>query len=202
MDLIQTVAPTVEPLSLAEAKAHLRVDLADDEALITSKLKGARELAEVVTNRQFLDATWQLKLDHFPTTRSNFPIWDCDGSIRLPRAPVLTASQVAITYVDTAGVSQTLATTVYGVDIASEPGRVYLLYNQTWPSTRGQKRAVTITWHAGYGTAATAVPERVRSLVALMLGDAYEEREASKSGTLVVQNPTIQRLVSSLRVPL
>ena len=201
MDLKQTVAPTVEPLSLAEAKAHLRVDITDDEDLITDLIKGARELAEVATNRQFLDATWQLKLDSFPVAGKPGLVIDADGSIRLPRAPVLTATQVAITYIDSAGASQTLATTVYGVDLASEPGRVYLLYNQTWPATRGQKRAVTITYHAGYGTTSASVPETARNLVRLMVGDAYENRE-TMNGKQMPMNPTVQRLISALRVPL
>lgn len=202
MDLRQTVAPTVEPLSLIEAKSHLRVDIGDDDTLISSRIKAAREEAETATNRQFITATWQLKLDHFPYAGYSTEAIDCEGSIRLPRAPIATASQVAITYIDTAGVSQTLATTVYGVDIATEPGRVFLLYNQTWPSTRGQKRAVTITYVAGYGTTSTSVPERARSLVALMLSDLYENRETTYGAGVTTQNQTVQRLVSALRVPM
>lgn len=203
MDLRQTVAPTVEPLSLAEAKAHLRIDFADEDDLIQDNIKSARELAEIATNRQFLDATWVLKMDSFPSAGELSQWVDADGSIRLPRPPVLTASGVSITYVDSAGLTQTLATTVYGVDQATEPGRVYLLYNQTWPSTRGQKEAVTVTYHAGYGTTATSVPRNVRQLTRLMLGDLYEHREATNTtGRQAVANPATQRLVSALRVPL
>ena len=201
MDLRQTVAPTVEPLSLAEAKAHLRVDIADDEDLISDLIKAAREAAEVATNRQFLAATWQLKLDSFPVADERSMVVDCDGSIRLPRPPVTTASGVSITYIDSAGVSQTLATTVYKVDRATEPGRVYLAFNQSWPATRGQKEAVTVQYQAGYGTTATAVPRIARQLVRLMLGDLYENRETAVT-VQILPNPTLRRLISSIRVPL
>ena len=202
MDLRQTTPPTVEPLSLAEAKAHLRIDIADDETLISSRIKAATKEAQVATNRQFIAATWQLKLDSFPVAGEPSMVIDAEGSIRLPRAPVTTASGVSISYIDSNGASQTLATTVYGVDIATEPGRVFLLYNQTWPSTRGQKRAVTITYQAGYGSTSTSVPEEARALIGLMLAGMYENREDSVIGTIVTANAQRQRLVSALRVPL
>lgn len=67
MRLKLTVQPTVEPVSLEEAKLHLRVDSADDNVLISSLIKTARELAEQETHRVFITQTWRMYLDQAPS---------------------------------------------------------------------------------------------------------------------------------------
>lgn len=57
-----TVPPTGEPLTLAEAKLHLRVDLNDDDALITALISAAREQVEFLTGQRLMTQTWDLDL--------------------------------------------------------------------------------------------------------------------------------------------
>lgn len=163
--------PTAEPVTLAEAKAQLKVDASADDALITSLITAARQQAEETGafgfshGRALVTQTLALFLDGFP---------DADGAIEVPRPPL--ASVTSITYVDTAGTTQTLASSDYTVDAKSKPGRVAPAFGKSWPATRDVINAVTVTFDAGYGTAA-AVPESIKREIKALLVHLYERRE-------------------------
>jgi uncharacterized phiE125 gp8 family phage protein len=145
MNLHQSQLATWSPVTLADAKQHSRIDIDDDDALITAQLAAAVVRGEQVTNRQFAPATWTLKLDAFPGT----------DTIELPKPPLLSVS--SIQYVDTDGATQTFSGSDYSIDRTSEPGRVVLGFGNSWPSARAQPDAITITYVAGYGSVVTAV---------------------------------------------
>lgn len=191
--LSQTVAPTEEPVSLEELKDHCRVDLDDDDALLLSFGVMARESLEIETARQFLTATYVMALDMFPggfmRQAGSWSYWD---GIRVPRPPL--QSVTSITYTDTAGATQTLATSVYGVDIYSEPGRIYLKPSQIWPSTYDVPNAVLITFVAGW-TDTTKMPQALKQAIKLWTADAYENREASAEKSLTEIPLGVRRLV-------
>lgn len=168
--LTQSTAPTEEPITLVEAKLHLRVSLYDDDNLITGLIKAARAYAETVTRRQFVNATYQYKLDAWP-----------NGDIRLPRPPL--SSVTSITYVDVNGDVQTAGSSLYDVDTDTEPGRISLAYDQIWPTARDQNNTILITYVAGYG-AASAVPESLKQAIKLLVGHWYENREGVITGTI------------------
>src|SRR4051812_10578846 len=127
LSLQKTVEPATEPLTLTEAKLHLRVDATDDDSLITSLITVAREMVETATNRQIVSATWKLSMDCFPSgwsSHSGRLIEDQGGLrysdglrqwqgnvIKLPRSPV--ASVSSVTYVDPNGATQTLSSSLY-----------------------------------------------------------------------------------------
>lgn len=158
-----TTKPTVEPVSLANMKLHLRVDSIADNDLITALIAGARQWCEDYENRAYITQTITAKFDYFKS------------DIILPK-PIL-QSVTSIKYIDTAGDQQTLSTDIYDVDIYREPGRVFLKYNQNWPNIRGDKNGIEIIYKAGYGDASTAVPERVIAAIKLLTGHLYEHRE-------------------------
>lgn len=163
MPLQLVTPPSGEPVSLAEAKLHLRVDVDDDDALISSLIAAARQAAETLTGRQLISARWKLVLDAFP--------W---GEILLAKCPV--QSIVSIQYLDMNGLSQMLPSSDYVVDTACEPARITPVFGKTWPPTLPQIGAVTVTFDAGYG-AASAVPEGLKSWVKLRVGSLYAHRE-------------------------
>ena len=128
-----------------------------------------------------MTSTWALFLDRFPPYE-----------IRIPRQPM--ASLIAVSYNDTAGDSQTLATgTDYTPDLVSVPGRIVPAFTKSWPATRGHIQDVTILFTAGYGAgvpAGTTVPQRTKHAIKLMVGDWYWNRGpvgklAGKSKTTV-----------------
>jgi uncharacterized phiE125 gp8 family phage protein len=162
--LALVTAPTIEPVTLAEAKLHLRVDHGDEDALIESLVTSARTHVEHVTSRAFINQTWRLSLDAFP------------AEIRLPRPPL--SSVTSLQYLDGNGTLQTLSASSYTVDSDAEPGRVVEAYATTWPSVRNDIRAVRVTYVAGYGATAATVPQPIKQAILLLVGHWYANREA------------------------
>lgn len=167
----RTVAPTVEPLSLAEAKQHLRLEHSDDDSSVRRMIAAARSWGENFTRRAFITQTWALYLDRLPAV------------IELPHPPVQSVSSVQ--YVDDNGDTQTLSTALYDVDIDAELARVYPAYGETWPSVRFHPKSVTVTYVAGYGDDEDDVPEDIKSGLLLHLSRLYEQREPVVTGTII-----------------
>lgn len=177
-------APTHEPVTLIEAKDHLRVDHADDDALISALIVAARQWCEEYTGRQFMTSTWDWTLDEFASLFS------------VPRPPL--QSVTSVKYLDSDGVEQTLVSTAYRVDAISEPGRIALDYDQSWPSTYSVLNAVTVRFVAGY----TTVPEPIRQAVLIMVGELYENREDTIALTINSVPFGVRALLGPYRVNL
>lgn len=159
-------APTVEPVTLSEAKLHLKIDSdTTDDALITALITAAREMAENYTGRAFVNQTWEATFEQFTA----------DENITLRPAPL--SSITSITYVDGNGDTQTLSTSVYGADLYKTPGEAYLKYGQSWPTAREIENSITVTYVSGYGSSASSVPGAVKSAILLIIGHLYEHRE-------------------------
>ena len=160
--LTQTVAPTVEPITVADVRtwgqfSGTTQDLSDK--VLLERIKSAREQCETVSGLVFISTTFAMKLDCFP------------DEIQLPKPPWI--SLTSITYVDTAGATQTLASTVYRFDSAQ--GRISLEWGQVWPITLAVNNAVTVTFVSGFGTAASDLPARVRECVLATVQDRLEQ---------------------------
>lgn len=157
--------PSVEPVSLSEAKLHLRVDADDEDTVIDRLIEVSRRYCEQVSGKAFVTQTLVGGLAGWPT----------DGVIRLPYLPLQSVTSIA--YVDTAGSSTNVSSAVYGVD--TKLGLIYLNYGQTWPSAQLRDfDPITVTWVAGYGNAATNVPEIYKQAMLLLMGHYFENREA------------------------
>lgn len=163
MSLQLVTPPAGEPVSLAEAKLHLRVDGGEDDLLIGSLITAARQAAETITHRQFITARWKLVMDAF-----------AGQAVLIHKSPLI--SVVAVEYLDMAGLVQTMPPSHYTVDAASEPARLTPIFGQTWPPTLPQIGAVSVTFDAGYGVAG-AVPEGIKSWIKLRVGSLYAHRE-------------------------
>jgi uncharacterized phiE125 gp8 family phage protein len=149
----------------------------------------AREYVEMVTRRALLRQSWRLTLDCFP--------W-CD-TISLPRPPLISVE--SITYVDTAGATQTMSAADYAVDLTGLVGRVMLNYGLYWPTARPQRNAVTINFTAGFGSAASSVPRSIGQAMKLLVGHWYTNREVVSLGRAVADIPMgVDALLWSQRV--
>jgi uncharacterized phiE125 gp8 family phage protein len=177
---IQLVTPPAqEPVSLLEAKLHLRVDFDEDDMLIASLITAARQAAETLTGRQFITARWKQVLDCFPgPSMMSVPagqVFSLPGhAILLAKAPV--QSVVSIDYLDMASALQTMPASSYTVDAACEPARITPVFGQIWPVSLPQMGAVSVTFDAGYGDA-SRVPEGIKCWIKLRAGSLYAHRE-------------------------
>lgn len=153
-------------VSVAEAKTHLRVTSAQDDAYVEGLISAVQDYAAAWQGRTWLSATLVQIHDAFP--------WDF-APIYLRYPPLVSVTDVK--YVDVDGVTRTLAASVYRVDTYSEPARITLEYAQVWPATRNVTNAVTITYVAGYANAA-AIKWTWKQAVLLGVAHLYNHREA------------------------
>jgi uncharacterized phiE125 gp8 family phage protein len=164
MTLKLQTAATVLPVSLVEAKLHLRVDGVDEDALITSLIGSATLEAEHLMGRAVMPQKWQLTLDAF------------ESEMALQRPPVTGVDSV--TYVNTAGTPTVLSAGVYQVIAGSDyTASIVLAYGQSWPAVRCQREAVKVVFSTGYADAAS-VPEPIKTWIKLRVGALYENRES------------------------
>lgn len=167
MSLTIVTPPAEEPVTLTEAKNHLRVDLTDDDSLISALIVAAREHAEAITRRAFITQTLKLSLDAFPAN---------NGPIYVPMPPLQSVN--SLKYFDTDGMEQTLTEgTDFLVDNESEPGRITPAPDTGWPATQNRPNAVSVEFVAGFGDA-SKVPQGIKQAILLMVGHWYENREA------------------------
>ena len=205
-----TGAPAKEPVTLTEAKAHLRIEqeIDDEDDYVTALITAAREQVEIYCNRALITQTVQLKTDRFPGfgagDRQFAPYADFGipspgygspgynemffraGIFLLPLPP--TQSVASVKYLDRDGVLQTIDPSEYVLDEFNEPARLAPMPGFTWPLSRVAVlgpviNAVTVEFKAGYGDTADTVPETLKLAMKIIIGHLYENREAVLTGT-------------------
>ena len=186
MTLKLITAPATEPITLAEAKAHLRCG-DDEDALINALIVAAREAAEHELGRALVTQTWERVVDAFPAVE-----------LELGMPPV--QSITSVTYIDTAGALQTLSASAYTLDPTTPPGWALPATGYTWPATLDTANAVRVRFSAGYGAAA-AVPAGIKAWILLRLGTLYKHREGVVTGVTVAEVPGgfVDRLLDPYR---
>ena len=193
MSITEITRPAAYPITLSEAKAHLNIEHGDDDAIIGAMIASATDYAESYTNRDFIQRTWAYSFDSLS-----------GGGFLLPKSPVQSVS--SITYIDGDGASQTLSTDVYDLDSGVTPSLVYLKYNQSWPATRSQRNAITVTFISGYAGLGSpvdvrgGVPDVIRQAVKLLIGDNYANRENIIVGASLANTKASDSLLSAYRV--
>lgn len=195
MSLFLVTPPALQPISLAEAKAHCWVDVDNDNALIESLIQAATFYAENFTDRAFLTQTWDDKRDDFPCSRY--------GRIELPKPPV--TSVTSITYTATDGTSTAWSSGNYTTSLPVGPfatvGKIEPAYGVSYPVVREVMNAVTIRFVCGYGATGSFVPEPIRAAIKLLVKHWYDTRGPVNVGNLVTPIPmTVDSLLWPFKV--
>ncbi len=184
--LIETTPPTVEPLTLQEAKDHLRVDIGTDDAFITNLIQAARITYERQTNLALVNTTFTQFMDEFPLI------------IRPKRSPLV--SVTTIKNIDDDGILQTVPAADYKVDNRWKPGRIEEAFDKSWPTTRDEVNAVEVEFIAGFGAAAADVPADIKQALLLLIGHWYDNRESSVERTISKIPDGLSTLIFQRRV--
>lgn len=176
MSLELVTGPAVEPISVSELKLQQRITHATEDSLLSIYIAAARRKAEQLTRRAFITQTWRQRLDAFPS-----------GEIKLLKPPV--ASITSVAYIDGAGDSQTLGSSLYTLDRHTMPGWLYPADGTTWPATDDVVNAVTITMVCGFGAAASDVPEDIKAWLLLVAGFLAANRESMDATGRIAELP-------------
>lgn len=208
MSLILVTGPTIEPVTLAEAKAQCHVDIPNDDALIAGYILDARDYVERETQRAIITQTFDFKAapSAWSGGSESWPVY-WDGScaeyrvgILLPKPPL--QSITSVSYVDTAGATQVLAADQYQVVKAngdSHEGLIVPAYGVVWPAVRTMPEAITVRFVAGYG-GLESVPHGIRQAMLMMIGHWYRHREAVDANNLGEIAFAVQALLSHFRI--
>jgi uncharacterized phiE125 gp8 family phage protein len=166
-----TRPPAVEPVTLAEAKAHLRIDGAEEDGLLGRLIAAARGHVEGRTRRVLIEQGWRMSLDAWPPR---------GGAVRLAPAPLISVE--AVTVYDADGLPRVLDAADYTVDAASVPGRLKVGAAGARPARAINGIEIDLT--AGYGTDGAAVPADLRQAVLMLVAHWFEHREAARIGAV------------------
>ncbi|MBY0474213.1 MAG: phage head-tail connector protein [Nitrosomonas sp.] len=179
-------APTSEPVTLAEAKAQLRVTNSYEDALIASLIVAARDLCEAETGRALMPQTWELSLNCF------------SDEMCLQHVPV--ASITSIKYTDADGAEQTLASTEYVLDTSSNwKSRVVLAVGKSWPQIYSGINNVRIRYVAGYPNA-SAVPQSLKQWMLLQISHWFRNRESVSMNGAGAKLEFVDNLLNAYRI--
>ncbi len=162
MSLQLVSPPAAEPVALADAKAHLKIDTADDDALITALIVAARTRAEWHTRRALVTQSWVLWRDTWP-----------DAPFEIPLPPL--QSLTSITLYDLNDAATVLDPSTYRVDNSAMPARIAWKETVQPPVTPRNMNALAVAFTAGYG-AAVDVPQLIREAILEIVADLYANR--------------------------
>ena len=179
--------PAVEPISIAEAKAHARIDTADEDAIVASLITTSRLTIEAALGLGLVSQDWRIRLDAVPRS----------GVIDLPMRPL--NAVLAVRVRDAAGGAVTLSASDYEVDAVSVPPRIALSPTVgVLPGVRLGGLEIDAT--VGYGAAATDVPAPIRQALLMLVAHWYEHREPVAVGVTPARIPdTVDALLAPFR---
>lgn len=167
--LTRVTGPSVEPVSVADAKEFLRVDSTAEDSLILSLVTAARTHVEQYLQKSLITQTWRLVLDGFPST----------GRLFLPMGPLQSVNSIK-TY-SSADAESVFSATEYFVDTVGD--RVGQSLDSVWPANLRPTNAVIIDYTTGYGSAASDVPGDIVQAIKMLISHYYENRDGVVVGT-------------------
>lgn len=189
--------PSVEPVSLAEIKAHVRQeDVTIDDTILSALIPAAREMVEHATEHALVQRTLRYTFDDFN--------W---GRIELGWSPF--RELVDVRYLDADGAERIVDSAIYAVDASSDrlPARLLLKPNQSWPTTQARRASCWATYKVGYSDSGSPSdfgvalsPAPLKAAIKLIVGDLYEHREANLEGQ-TYENRAVAALLAPYAKP-
>lgn len=210
--LVLVTPPATEPLSLADAKAQVRLQTTSDDSLVTTFITAAREYCERRSHLGFITQTWDLWLDNWNNVsfENVAGYFGGDGMagitlynnpqkmnhVTLPLGPVQSVTWVK--YTDFNNNQQTWNSSNYCPIVSgTNPARITPVQGTSFPSVALQDNAIQIRFVIGYGGYGS-VPQALCSAMRLCFERLYEIRGAVNVGNIVTEVPIgVDDLLSS-----
>jgi len=208
--LVLITPPVNDPVALQDVKDFLRIDGTADDDMLTGFIKSATSIIEKYLNRRLITQTWDFFMDAFPEKRlfdalGNAPVTQGKLSeyisqqkyIEIPIFPLQ-----SVTYLktfDDSNTEYTMASGDYFVDTASEPGRLALTNDATWPPTYLRPvKGVQIRFVCGYGDDPEDVPFAITQAIKQLVGLFYNNRGCVEQVSALP--PSVVGLLSAYRI--
>ena len=186
MTLFRTVAPAAEPVSLSDAKRSLRLDHGSEDELVGGLIRAAREEVEAACGLALIDQSWRLCLDRLPRS----------GRVLLRRHPVREVLSVTVYGRD--GEASLVDPASYQLDAAGRPARLH--FHQP-PAPGVAMNGIEIDFTAGFGEAATDVPDLIKRAILVLVAHWYEFRAGFGASEQPVSFPPgYERLITPWRL--
>lgn len=186
MTPIPVSGPTLEPVSLAEAKLWLRVDTSTDDELIAMLLSAARLGVEAMTRTLLITQSWRLIADRWPSPEP----------ISLPLCPLRNLQ--AIRVYDPSGAAQTIAAETYTLHVTPQSAR--LRFTTPPPQPGREVAGIEMDVMAGFGDTPGDVPQPLRQAMLLLVARWYENR-GDASADVMRPPADIEMLIAPYRRP-
>jgi uncharacterized phiE125 gp8 family phage protein len=188
MSSILLDGPAVEPVSLAEAKAYLRVEHGDDDDTIAALIAGARVHVEAQTRRALITQVWRLSRDAWP------------GNGRIAIVPVPLRELVAARIYKLDGSTLAIDPATFAVDKVSAPA-VLAFASGALAAPGRVAGGIELDVQVGYGDQPADVPEPLRQAIRVLAAHWYENRGLIAAGQSVAVLPeTVSVLLKPYRV--
>jgi uncharacterized phiE125 gp8 family phage protein len=172
MPLLLTTPPIAEPLALADVKAHLRLAITDDDDYITALITAARRAIESHYALTLMPQSWALFADAWPNDRVfHIPLW-----------PVQSVESLMVFADDDTSV--TIDPSNFYLDISTRPARYALRQGRVFAQPGRGINGIKISFTAGFGVDATAVPAEIKEGLMATVADWYQNRGDVVGGTL------------------
>lgn len=185
MTLFRTVEPAAEPVTLVEAKAHLRISHDSEDELIAGLIRAAREEVEAQTGTALIDQNWRLALDS----------WPANGRVALMRHPV--KQVLSVTVYGSEGEASVVDPQSYLLDAMSRPARLHF---DERPAPGRVMNGIEVDFSAGFGEAGADVPDLLKRAMLLLVAHWYEFRAAFSADMQPVSIPDgFDRLIAGHR---
>lgn len=182
---LDVVTPAAaDPITLAEAKAHVRAIGSSQDTLIAGFVAAAHDHCVRAIGYPVVTTSMRATLDYFPCL------------ITLP-GPSIDPDTVVVLYDDADGAEQTLDPAEYRVSAAGRSARITAAPGASWPTTADHIGAVRVTYDIGRDPA--DVSASLKSAMLLIIGDLYENRESQIVGATVAENATVDSLLQPHR---
>lgn len=193
--------PTVEPVTLAEVKLHLKIDHDAEDLLLAGMISTARIVCEKRLRRTLITTTWRMMLPGFPF---GCPAWSQRGTPALPANAILledgrVQSVTEVSYLDQDGILCMLPAQAYQLQVWCGLDVLVPAHGTAWPATQSGLQSVTVDYVAGFGDAAASVPAPIRSWILLAVGDLYAQRLRSGEKP-VVPHQFVEGLLDAYKV--